>query len=53
MNLMCLGGQVIGYALAWEVLQQFLHAQFKEDQRFIRRLEKIKELEISESTDSI
>ena len=45
MNIMCLGGQVTGYSLSWELVQTFLKARFKGDERFIRRLAKISELE--------
>ncbi len=46
MNVMCLGGNITGPALAWELVQQFLHAQFKNEERFVRRLNKISVLEI-------
>lgn len=45
MNIMCLGGRVTCYALAWELIQNFLKASFKGDERFRRRLDKIKALE--------
>jgi len=45
MNIMCLGGRVTGYALAWELIQIFLRASFKGSERFQRRLGKIKALE--------
>ena len=45
MNIMCLGGRVTGYALSWELIQIFLRARFLGDERFIRRLAKISELE--------
>ena len=45
MNIMCLGGRVTGYSLAWELVQNFLNANFKGEERFKRRLEKIGELE--------
>ena len=45
MNVMCLGGRVIGHALAWDLIQTFLSARFKGTERFERRLEKISELE--------
>ena len=34
MNIMCLGGRVTGYALAWELIQIFLKAKFKGAERF-------------------
>jgi ribose 5-phosphate isomerase B len=45
MNIMCLGGRVTCYALAWELIQIYLKASFKEDERFTRRLNKIAALE--------
>ncbi len=45
MNIMCLGGRVTCYALAWELIQSFLKASFKGEERFKRRLAKIKALE--------
>jgi ribose 5-phosphate isomerase B len=45
MNVMCLGSRVIGFALAWELVQTFLNAQFKGVERFNRRLQKIADLE--------
>ena len=45
MNIMCLGGNVTGPALAWELVQLFLHAKFKKEERFIRRLDKVALLE--------
>jgi len=45
MNVMCLGGQVTGYSLAWELVHTFLKARFREDERFIRRLDKVAALE--------
>jgi ribose 5-phosphate isomerase B len=48
MNIMCLGGRVTCYALAWELTQTFLKAVFKGAERFTRRLDKIKALEKQE-----
>ena len=45
MNIMCLGGRVTGYALSWDLVQTFLSARFRGDERFIRRLAKISDLE--------
>lgn len=41
MNRMCRGGLVTGSALAWDPVQTFLAACFKEEERFKRRLAKI------------
>jgi len=45
MNIMCLGGRVTCYALAWELIQTFLKARFKDAERFRRRLDKVAALE--------
>ncbi|MFH1595414.1 MAG: RpiB/LacA/LacB family sugar-phosphate isomerase [Pseudomonadota bacterium] len=48
MNIMCLGGRVTCYALAWELVQTFLKARFKGTERFQRRLAKVVALERQE-----
>jgi ribose 5-phosphate isomerase B len=45
MNVMCLGGRVTGYALSWDLVQTFLSAHFKGNERFRRRLAKVTALE--------
>ena len=45
MNVMCLGGQVTGYALSWDLVRTFLNAHFMGDERFKRRLTKVSSLE--------
>ena len=45
MNVMCLGGRVIGQALAWDLVKIFLSASFKGTDRFKRRLAKVAALE--------
>ena len=45
MNIMCLGGQVTGYSLSWDLVRTFLNAHFMGDERFIRRLSKVAALE--------
>ena len=45
MNVLCLGGGIVGESLALEIIQSFLNAEFKPEERFIRRLEKVKKLE--------
>lgn len=51
MNVMCLGGRVTGTSLAWELVQIFLNADFKGDERFKRRLEKVSDAEISQKVN--
>jgi len=45
LNLICFGGLVVGHALAWELLQTFLGAQFSGAERHCRRLAKVTKLE--------
>jgi len=45
MNMVCLGGRVVGPELAWEYVKAFLDARFKTEERFVRRLFKISEFE--------
>ena len=45
MNVMCLGGSVTGSALAWDLVLAFLNADFKTDEKYIRRLNKVVLLE--------
>ena len=45
MNVLCLGGQVIGFALAKEILTAFLAASFIPEARYKRRLDKLLEVE--------
>ena len=49
MNIMCLGGLVVGHALAWELVQTFLAARFSGAERFQRRLAKVAALENKET----
>ena len=50
MNIICLGGRVTCYALAWELIQIFLRASFKGADRFKRRLDKINAIEKQEKS---
>lgn len=45
MNIICLGGRVTGFELAWDLVQIFLKAAFKAEDRFRRRLDKVAKLE--------
>jgi len=45
LNVIALGGLVVGYALAWDLVQTFLAARFSGAERFRRRLAKIADLE--------
>ena len=45
MNVLCLGTQVIGIELAYELATTFLNAQFSGEERYRRRLQKILSIE--------
>ena len=45
MNVLCLGSEVIGAELAAELVRVFLAAEFDGGERYVRRLEKIEEME--------
>ena len=45
MNILCLGGRVVGEALAWELVWTFLCARFTGAERHRRRLAKVARLE--------
>ena len=47
MNVLCLGSEVVGAALAAELVRAFLSARFDGGERYVRRLEKVEELEKS------
>jgi ribose 5-phosphate isomerase B len=44
-NILCLGGRVIGPALAETIIVAFLKAQFSGEERHLRRLEKMRAIE--------
>jgi ribose 5-phosphate isomerase RpiB len=45
MNVLCLGSEVVGAELAAELARAFLAAHFDGGERYVRRLEKIEEME--------
>jgi ribose 5-phosphate isomerase B len=45
MNVMCLGSRIIGEALARELVKAFVGAEFQQEERFLRRVQKIDQLE--------
>lgn len=45
MNILCIGGRVIGSALAMEIADAFIRAEFIDDGRFRRRLDKVVKIE--------
>ena len=51
MNVLCLGSRVVGPALARDIVDTFLRAQFSGDERHLRRLAKIHDFETRFSGD--
>jgi ribose 5-phosphate isomerase B len=49
LNLICLGGLVVGQAFAWELVRTFLAARFSGAERHRRRLAKVARLEAKEA----
>jgi ribose 5-phosphate isomerase B len=45
MNILCLGGRVVGLEVAWDLVQTFLAAEYGTAERYLRRLDKISALE--------
>ncbi len=45
MNVLCLGGRIIGEELAKEILETFLSARFSNAERHVRRLKKVLSIE--------
>ena len=45
MNVLCLGSEVVGAELAAELVRAFLGATFVAEERYVRRLEKVEEME--------
>ncbi len=45
MNVLCLGARIVGTELAKELAEAFLKASFINEERFLRRLEKVESLE--------
>jgi ribose 5-phosphate isomerase B len=45
MNILCMGGRTEGPAVAWDLVQTFLDAQFSQEGRHLRRLSKVALLE--------
>ena len=45
MNVLCIGGRVVGDAIATELVEAFLSADMGEEIRFHRRLQKLNDIE--------
>jgi ribose 5-phosphate isomerase B len=45
MNIICMGGRIVGPMLAWDLVEAFLKAEFSQAERHLRRLGKVATLE--------
>ena len=45
MNILCMGGRTVGPAVAWDLVQTFLAAEYSQAERHLRRLGKVAALE--------
>jgi ribose 5-phosphate isomerase B len=45
LNILCMGGRTVGPAVAWDLIQTFLAAEFSQAERHLRRLSKVASLE--------
>jgi ribose 5-phosphate isomerase B len=45
MNILCMGGRTVGPAVAWDLVETFLAAEFSRAERHLRRLGKVTSLE--------
>jgi ribose 5-phosphate isomerase B len=45
LNILCMGGRTVGPAVAWDLVQTFLAAEFSQAERHLRRLGKVAALE--------
>lgn len=44
-NVLALGGKIVGEVLAWEMVDAFLNAKFTGEERHVRRVQKIEQIE--------
>ena len=49
MNIICLGGRVVGPSTAWDLVKAFLAADHSQAERHLRRLGKVAEAEMNHS----
>ena len=45
MNILCMGGRTVGPAVAWDLVQTFLEAEYSQAERHLRRIGKVAALE--------
>jgi ribose 5-phosphate isomerase B len=49
MNILCMGGRTVGPAVAWDLVQTFLAAEYRQAERHLRRLGKVASLELAKT----
>ena len=49
MNVLCMGGRTVGPAVAWDLVQTFLTAEYSKAERHLRRLGKVASLEAAKA----
>jgi ribose 5-phosphate isomerase B len=49
MNILCMGGRTVGPAVAWDLVQTFLAAEFSQAARHLRRIGKVAALEAGQT----
>jgi ribose 5-phosphate isomerase B len=49
MNILCMGGRTVGPAVAWDLVQTFLAAEYSRAERHLRRIGKVTVLEAGKS----
>jgi ribose 5-phosphate isomerase B len=45
MNMLCMGGRTVGPAVAWDLVETFLAAEYSRAERHLRRLGKVTALD--------
>ena len=50
LNVLCMGGRTVGPAVAWDLMETFLAAEFSQAERHMRRLGKVASLEVERNT---
>jgi ribose 5-phosphate isomerase B len=49
MNVLCMGGRTVGPAVAWDLVETFLAAEYSQAERHLRRLGKVAMLEVGKA----
>jgi ribose 5-phosphate isomerase B len=52
MNILCMGGRTVGPAVAWDLVQTFLQAEFSQAPRHLRRMSKVAFLETQKEKEN-